>query len=105
MKIIGREAREGSFAPQESDFINNMVLAAGVAQTATVPTEAAYVVFSFSVDIWVKVNGTAVVPTVTTTAGTSAELNPGIRRVAAGDTISIISEVACKGSLAYYKAC
>ena len=90
-----------TFAAPFSDTINSKVLAASVAESDTVPAGANFVIFSYTDDIYVNIAGTAAVSTDITN-GTASEINPTIRSVEAGDTISIISESAAKVSLAYY---
>ena len=71
------------------------ILAANVEQHITVPSEYSHYIAIFSYtpgsDIWVDGIGTAVVPTGAFSATTS-QLNPAARLVAAGDTLSFITD-------------
>lgn len=95
---------------QRPDKVVHVVLATGStnAQAFDVPTGMSVVVPSFNGDIWVTYGSTAAaIPTTSTTAATTsnAELNPGARHVvstASCTGISLCSEVAAKGSLAWY---
>ncbi len=102
MKFLGLPSVGDINVPEQSDSIQALVLVANVAQPFTVPAGARHVLFSFSAPIWVKNGDTAAIPSASSAAGTSSELNPGIRRVAAGDVVSVIAAEACKGSLAFY---
>jgi hypothetical protein len=77
-----------------SDTNYNTTLAAGVAQSLTIPSDSAYylVVFAFEpgATIWVADNQTAVVPGVSF-AATFSDLNPAARLVKAGDVLSFIT--------------
>ena len=87
-------------APTEIDA---MVLAADVAESYTVPSGARYLVFSAQADFWVNPGGSAAVPTTEVTDGSAAECNPVGWEVEAESSISFISEVANKISIAIYK--
>lgn len=87
-------------------YVDNFVLAADTTENFTVPTGANIVFISWETgkDLWVTFSGTnATVPAADVTDGTGAHLQPGARRVYAGQTISLISSSAVKGSLSYYK--
>lgn len=85
-------------------WIDPVVLAAGVAQTYTVPTGALYILFSANADFYARYDGTAAaVPTVTTTSGSGPELNPGLRNITGATTISLISPTVCIVTLSVYK--
>lgn len=85
-------------------YVNNYLLTAGANKAVTVPTDAHYAIFSANADIWVKIGGTATVPSGDTTDGTGSELNPRARKVDPGQTIGVISEYAAKVSIAFYGA-
>ena len=85
-----------------SDFVNARSLAAGVAETTTVPANAGKVFFSASGNFYALNNGSAAVPG-DVTDGTASELNPACWSVAPGDVISLIAPVACVVTLAYYR--
>ena len=86
----------------QSDTINALSLAAGVAESSTVPAGAGKVFFASTGNYYVKVNGTATVPG-DTTDGSASELNPMGYKVNPGDVISIIASAACIVTLAYYR--
>ena len=86
----------------QSDTINALSLAAGVAESSTVPAGAGKVLFGATGNYNVKVNGTATVPG-DTTDGSASELNPMGYKVNPGDVISIIASAACIVTLAYYR--
>lgn len=80
------------------------VLAANVPRDITTATAFAdvngkkpiYCAFSANKEFYVKWNGSAAaVPTVDITTGASEELNPGVRKIGAVTTLSIVSPVAC----------
>lgn len=83
-----------SFALPYSDTNYNMLLAANVAQTVTMPTDNAkyLVVFSFESgsNVWTAPNTTAVIPSGAAAAGVS-QLNPTVRIMSSGDTLSLIT--------------
>jgi hypothetical protein len=85
--------------------ITTVVLSSGVGQAFDVPAGKNIASFSLSGDFWVAYGSTtAAVPTTSSTGG-AVELNPTIRFL--GSTvsctgISIISEVAPKGSITWY---
>lgn len=101
--------QNGTYAINQSTYINASVLAAGVAESQTVPTgptgsKAQYVLFSSSCDFYANFRGTAAVPAVDVTGGTASELNPLFRFL--GGTVSTISLItgasACVVTLQYY---
>ncbi len=75
-------------------YIDAMVLVANVAQTYTVPTGANYMNFSGNTNFYVKIGGTATVPTATTATGSSSMLNPTLRSVGGVTSVSIIAPSA-----------
>jgi len=79
-----------------SGYDDAVVLAAGVAQTYTIPTGAKSLLFSATDDFYVQEKGgAAAVPVATTATGAAPILNPVIRTVGALTTISLISPRAC----------
>ena len=88
------------------DFVQSVVLTSGVAQAFDTPTDAGFVVFAINSDYWVRYGSTgAVSPTTSSTGASGSELNPTSRNI--GSTlactgISIYSDYACKGSIAWY---
>lgn len=89
--------------PPACEYVNNLVLAATVAETLTVPSDAICVILNYSSDCWVKVGGTASVPAADVTDGTGSQLNPSAMRGIAGKTISFCSASACIVSAAFYR--
>ena len=87
---------------RQSKFINSKVLAAGVAESDTVPADAGKVYFSCTGNYYVNTRATAVVPT-DLTDGSASELNPIGYMVTPGETISIIAPAACVITLAYFR--
>jgi hypothetical protein len=89
------------------DYVDAKVLAAGVAETQTVPVDtnslhAEYVLFSANCDFYVGYDETASVPT-DTADGTSFELNPTIRWLDnTVSTISVISASTCIVTMSFY---
>lgn len=73
----------------------NVTLTPNVAQSITVPaaTDTILVTYSGGANVWVNGNGTAVLPTGTF-SDTGCELNPVVRSVSVGQTISFISNAA-----------
>lgn len=88
------------FALPQADYVENVVLLAGVAQGVTKPSGAKFAMFSATGDFWMKDGGTAAVPSSTTTDGTGSELNPYFRKVSG--RISLIAEADCKVSISWY---
>ena len=82
-------------AINNSDSVQNMFLETnGSAETITVPTDADIAIFSSNGDFWANFNGqTATVPADEIAAGVNGHvLNPAVRQVTPGGTISIISD-------------
>lgn len=87
---------------RQSKNINAKVLAAGVAESDTVPADAGKVFFSCTGNYYVNTRGTAAVPT-DLTDGSASELNPAGYTVSPGEVISFIAPAACILTLAYYR--
>lgn len=85
----------------QSDTIATRVLTAGAAKTITVPASAGYVVFACNNDFYANTSGTAAVPSGDLDTGAS-ELNPVVRKVASGSTISVISASNCILTASFY---
>ena len=105
-----RILRDGGCEPalpliEQSDYIDTAVLAAGVKEDFTVPTDAGKVIFASTGDFYCRIGSAAVaaVPTVDITDGSASELNPTARRVVAGETISLIASAICKITMAFYR--
>ena len=84
-------------------YINTYELTANTNKTITVPTGAKFALFCANADIWVRVGGTASIPSGDTTDGTGSELNPSIRYLGTATTIGVISTSAAKLSIMFYK--
>lgn len=94
---------DGAFAVTPSDCVMARSLSASSAESITVPTGAGIVVFAATGDFYANWTTTATVPG-DTTDGSASELNPGVRKVAAGATISVIAPAACVVTASFYKA-
>lgn len=90
-----------SFAIPAPNFVNSRSLAANTAESITVPSDRNLVVFSATADFYANYTATAAVPG-DVTDGTASELNPTVRSVAPGSTISVISPSACVVTAAFY---
>lgn len=85
-------------------YIQARVLAAAVAESITVPTNAAFVVFSANCDFYVSYDSdAAVVPGADVDDGTSNELNPHVRYIGGLTTLSVISPTTCVLTAAFYR--
>lgn len=103
MLALGLHAKDAYNIPPFSDSTYVLNLTANSAKQITVPANAAYVIFAFTMPIWVRVNNDATVPSDDITNGAAPVLNPGLRRVSPGQIISVISAYDCLVSLAFYK--
>lgn len=95
--------RQNIFARNPAAHIDARVLAAGVAETHTVPTAADIVIFSSDGDFYARPNASAAVPAADVTDGTGSELNPVIWHLSGVTTIGIIAPAAQKVTLSFYK--
>ncbi len=84
-------------------YVDARVLAAGVAETHTVPAGANKVIFSATADFYVKVGGTAAVPSADVTDGSGSMLNPQVRSIWGATTIGIIAPTTCIVTMEFYK--
>jgi hypothetical protein len=93
-----------SQALPQSNTIYVRVLVANLAEDVDVPEYARYVVFSATTDFWMRIDAEAAiaVPTTDNSDGDAPELNPLVRMIGEGHTISLISATACTISLAFY---
>ncbi len=88
---------------EPSDTINAYVLAAGVAQTVTVPTGANIAAFASTGNFFANFAGaTAAVPAVSITNGTSPALNPTVRSVDGIASFSIIAPANTTVVVSFY---
>lgn len=95
-------------AIKQSNYIDARVLAAGVAESHTVPTGAVYVIFSCvtstgnAATFWADFNGTAAIPTNDITDGSGCEANPAVRYVKGVTAISLIAPADCIVIMSFY---
>ncbi len=91
---------------QQSDTINNYVLAVNTAKYPVVPTGANFVKIGQTVgaDLLVLLNATSglTVPSSDVTNGAGVEVNPDFLSLNGAATIGIISPEACLVSLSYF---
>jgi hypothetical protein len=101
LSIFPEAARTSIYS--SSRYNNAYVLAAGVAQTITVPTGYRVLAFSSTGNFFADFNGaTAIVPSTSITNGTADVLNPTVRLVEPGQTISIIAPSNCIVTVSFY---
>jgi hypothetical protein len=83
------------------DTVQQAVFVAGTGQAFDVPAGGHYVVFSGSVDFWVRYGSTAAsIPTTSSTgSSTNAELNPSSRNI--GSTLSCTGLSVVSASTGY----
>lgn len=93
-------------APQFSDAVYDIVLAADTLVRVAVPAGARFVSFSFDGDVRVKpglADTSFTLPTASGTDGSGSALNPGARRLPAEVThLCLRAGAACKGSLEFW---
>jgi len=98
-----KEKGRPTAAISHSKYVDNIVLAAGVAETVTRPTNAVIAVFACTADFYVDWHGsTAIDPTVDKTNGLGVELNPASREIGDLSTFSVISASNADMSIAWY---
>ena len=105
MKFINTRSLEArnNTAYNVSDYIDARVLAANVAETVTVPTEAAVAVFSCVDDFYINFNGVvAAVPAADINDGTAPVLRPTTKAVVAGQTFSIVAPAITTITIEYF---
>lgn len=87
-----------TYAADFSDENYTASLVNGSEQTITVPSDAQTYVASFSYQpgtvVWVSKNATASVPAGSSFAASDSTLNPGTRKVYAGDVLHLITATA-----------
>ena len=96
------------FALPFTDTINALSLGAGVAETMAVPSGAYFVAMSATADFYAKwtAAGTAATSAAVATDltdGSASCLNPTLRRVSPGDSISVISASACVVTFEFFQ--
>jgi hypothetical protein len=93
----------GTLTPPPGTYVTCAVLAAGVAETVTIPTGARCVIFSSNADFYVNWTTTAAVPVADITDGSAPELNPSSRQTAGVTSFSIISPTTCIVTMSWFK--
>lgn len=88
-------------------FCLRRTLAAGVAETVVVPSEANHVFFSCSADFYVSYSWDGEATVVATssgdvTDGSASELNPGARCITGVTALSLISDAAAVVTMIFY---
>lgn len=106
LRIIG----SGNFTPtmgviNQSDFINVVLLVAGIQQNFDAPDGASIVMFSATGNFYCLIGSSvaAAIPISSIFDGSASEVNPVAREVLTGDKISLISVVDCKVVMAFYR--
>jgi len=94
--------RQVTGAIPQATIIYDVVLAAGVMQTITVPSGQDMVLFSTDADFWCRFDADVAVPAATDTTGLGGEFSPESRVVKGVTTIRLISAVGANMSLAFY---
>jgi hypothetical protein len=102
LKIIEGFDLADTNALYPSDVIYSGALVADTEQTVTVPTDAEFVIFMCNNDFYINYDTTAAVPTGSISEA-GGELNPEVRYIGETTVLHIISEFACKITLAFYK--
>ena len=101
LEVISAERLSETEAIIPSDSIYSGALSASTEDTVSVPTGADFAVFMCTRDFYVNYDLTAAVPTGSLSQA-GGELNPYIRNVTEISTIHVISEYACKLTIAFY---
>jgi hypothetical protein len=94
-----------SFAPEPSDVVNAVELAAGVPVTQPIPEDANFIIFSSTTDIFVRFGEDDVSAAVpgTIADGSAPELNPGARAIPSDAThVALIAPAAGVATLSFY---
>ncbi len=105
--IIGRDKNGnvtyGLNFPADTEQAVKFALLASTAVAVTVPAWASVAIFTFNsgANVWVDDKNTATLPTLTVT-GTTSELNPIVRNVKPGSTISLITDVNAIANIVFY---
>lgn len=100
--LIEYKMREAQLRNPPTGGVNALVLAAGVAESVTIPSGAGFVYFSGNADFYVLCDGTAEVPSADVTDGSASELNPTGYDLADVTSISIISSYSCIVTCSFY---
>ena len=102
LKSIVGENRQNLNGILFAGHVDAVVLVADTATAYTVPTGGDFLLISSTVSFYASSLGTAVIPTADVTDGTASELNPVLRAVGAGETISFIADRACVITISVY---
>lgn len=92
----------GAFSIPFSDYIDVRVLLPNTAETVSIPAGAKTVVFSSAEDFYVRISGTAAVPTTDITNGTGSELNPVARTVDGLTSFSMVAPYNAIVTMLFY---
>lgn len=86
-------------------YVDNIVLAAGVAKTVTVPSGATHALFNCTGDFWARfaTGEDAAVPAADVEDGSGSSLNPVMRDVNALTEFSLISAANSLVSISFFK--
>jgi hypothetical protein len=94
---------EKFFALPQSDHIDALVLAAATAESIRVPSGATRLMAVCSETVfYMKLDGTATIPSGDVTDGTASELQPGLRYLDGAASVSVISPDASVVTLSWY---
>ena len=94
-----------AYALRPASCVLARALAASVAESITVPAGAVFALFSATGDVYANYTTTAAVPSDTAIAdATASELNPAMRYVKGGTTISVISPASCVLTVSFWRA-
>lgn len=88
--------------PRLTTWVDNRVLAAGVAETVTVPTACDFMIFGANGIFYLRSGGAAAVPGADVTDGSGVAVSPSARRVTPAATFSIIAPAATIVSMECY---
>ena len=83
--------------------VDSYLLTADTAKTIAIPTGSRYVIFASTADIWVRIGGSAAIPTGDTSNGTGSMLNPICRWIEGQTYMTVVSAYAAKISISYYE--
>ena len=93
---------ELTFARSAPGYIDARALAAGVAESHTVPAGAKFVIFGSDGDFYARPNGTAAAPGADVTDGSGSELNPVIWDLKGVTSIGLVATAVRVVTLTFY---
>lgn len=79
------------------------VLVANVSQTQAIPAFAKWVVFSANCNFFAATGGTAAVPAVSTTNGSSPMQNPAAWMIQGYTQLTVVADGACRVTMSFYQ--